>query len=243
MQIFRWQNCYADVCTTQHGITVQSYFNDVVRPALLTLEKKIDALSHSDEPGDIFACADLKPVFQATKMAFALSIQSIWERQFRGYLCGCATYLRISDVSVTQVEAANWKKLRELFLKLRGISLEVFPSSFELDTLQLVGNACRHGDGDSAKDLAIRCPEFWPTDSSMSGIETSSPPAAHLVEMMDIPIERLQAFVEAIVAFWGDTEFIYKESIERKHPSLEAELECERAKRPWLRRASFNGAT
>jgi hypothetical protein len=51
--------------------------------------------------------------------------------------------------------------------------------------------------------------------------------------IMDIPIHRLRAFVAAIAAFWTDAEYIYNESIERKHSSLEARLARERVERTW----------
>jgi hypothetical protein len=66
----------------------------VIAPAIRALEEKIAALGRSDIPGDAFAQADMEDVLKETKMAFGLSIQSIWERQLRGYLRGCAEELR-----------------------------------------------------------------------------------------------------------------------------------------------------
>ena len=58
---------------------------------------------------------------------------------------------------------------------------------------------------------------------------------------MDIPIEALREFVAAIASFWRDIGYIYNESIERKHPSLEARLAQERVERQWLSRAPSAG--
>jgi hypothetical protein len=41
----------------------------------------------------------------------------------------------------------------------------------------------------------------------------------------------LEDFVDKIYLFWEDTNYIYEESIERKHPSLEARLVVRRAER------------
>lgn len=41
----------------------------------------------------------------------------------------------------------------------------------------------------------------------------------------------LEDFVDKICLFWEDTNYIYEESIERKHPSLEARLVIRRAER------------
>lgn len=171
-------------------------------------------------------------------MAFGLSIQSIWERQLRGYLRGCAEELRSGDGLAARVRKGNWEKLCTLFLELRGIRFDAFPSFAELEILQLLGNACRHGDGPSAVELAKRCPELWPVYSPMPFEDQppdSGPPS---VALMDVPVERLRAFIAAIAAFWDDAEYIYNESIERKHPSLEARLARERIERRWRPRAA-----
>lgn len=233
MKVFRWKNCYADVVASKHGVGVQSFFDDVVMPAIHSLEEKIATLGRSDNPGDAFAQADTADVLQETKMAFGLSIQSIWERQVRGYLRGCAEELRPGEGRATQVTTANWEKLSALFLELRGIRLDAFPSFAELDTLHLLGNVCRHGDGPSAVELAKRCPELWPVYSPTPFENEPPVPGPPPAALMDLPVSRLRAFVVAVARFWGDAEYIYNESIERKHPSLEARLVRERAERSW----------
>ena len=52
--MFRWKNCYADVAASKHGIIVQSFFDDVIAPAIRALEEKITALGRSDNPGEVF---------------------------------------------------------------------------------------------------------------------------------------------------------------------------------------------
>ncbi len=223
MKPFRWKNCYADVTAWRHGITVRSFFDDVISPAIHAVEDKITALGRSGNPGDEFAQADMKEVLRETKMAFSLSIQSIWERQLRRYLRGCAEELQPGTNLGAQTANGSWEKLCSLFLDLRGIRLDAFPSFAELDTLHLLGNACRHGDGRSADKLAERCPDLWPGQSGRS----------LLVASIDVSMDQLERFVAAIAAFWDDAEYIYNESIERKHPSLKARLARERVERSW----------
>jgi hypothetical protein len=241
MKVFRWKNCYADVAASKHGVTVQSFFDDVIAPAIHALEEKIAALGRSDHPGDAFDQADTEDVLKETKMAFGLAIQSVWERQLRSYLRGCARELVPNDVLAAKVAKGNWAKLCELFLELRGIRLDAFPSFADLDTLQLFGNACRHGDGPSAVELARRCPELWrvypPMPFEDQPPDSGPPPVA----LMDVPVERLRAFVAAIATFWDDAEYIYNESLERKHPSLEAKLARERTERSWRPQAAPDG--
>lgn len=247
MTPFRWKNCYADVLTSKHDLTIESYFNDVIVPALDTLGEKIEGLSNSDSPGAVFAHTDMKDMLRESKLAFGLAIQSIWERQLRVYLRGCAGELRPGEPIGAKIERANWKDLRKCFRDLRGIDLEAFPSFDILDMLQHLGNACRHGDGDSAAELARRCPDLWPTMPlvpPMPHMPPGSPPIElpRTVGLMDIPVERLREFVAAIAAFWRDTEYIYNESIERKDPHLVARLASERAKRSWVPQAPSGAA-
>jgi hypothetical protein len=58
------------------------------------------------------------------------------------------------------------------------------------------------------------------------------------VGTMEVSVERLRGFVEAIVEFWQDAEYIYNESIRSKPPSLEARLVRERAERKWVPQAA-----
>ena len=111
MTPFTWKNCFADVQTCKHHLTIQSYFEDVILPALCTIDSKIEALANSDWPSAAFARADMQNMLREAKIAFGLSIQSIWERQLRCYLTGCAGYLRAGEPIAEKIERANWKDL------------------------------------------------------------------------------------------------------------------------------------
>lgn len=63
MNVFRWKNCYADVAAFKHGISVRSFFDDVVVPAIQTLEDKIVALGRSDDPGNVFAKSNAEYIY------------------------------------------------------------------------------------------------------------------------------------------------------------------------------------
>ncbi len=240
MTPFRWKNCFADVQAGKHDITIRSYLDDVIVPALETLDRRIDELGRSNSPGHEFAQADMEDVLRETKIAFSLSIQSIWERQLRAYLRGCANELRPHTPAVVKVEKADWRDLRKLFHDLRGIAIESFPSFDALDILHHLGNACRHGDGRSTVELSQRCPDLWPPIPPLPpefGPAPSNPPST---AAMNISVDRLRSFVDSIAAFWLDAEYIYNESIERKHSSLEARLVRERAERNWLPKAAVS---
>lgn len=160
MTAFRWKNCFADILTSKHDVTIHSYVDDMIVPALATLDAKIAELGASDWPGHQFAQADMEVMKSEAILAFGLSIQSIWERQLRSYLRGCANELCPGEPIAGKIDKANWQDLQKWFRKLRGINLDEFPSFPLIDILQHLGNACRHGDGDSAIELHRRRPEL-----------------------------------------------------------------------------------
>jgi len=231
LQIFTWINCYADILAGKHSQTIRSYYADIVRPSLLTLEQKADELLSTDNPGDVFDHSDILELISETKIAFCLAIQSIWERQFRDYVKRCEMDLNRIQSKSTQIQNASWRELQDYFHRLRDISVETFPSFNELDNLQLLGNACRHGDGRSSKELYIRLPQLWQVPSPIACNEKGYIPA---FAQMDIPCSQIESFVEAIAEFWNDTYYIYHESLKSKRPSLEEMLAKERSTRKWI---------
>jgi hypothetical protein len=233
MTPFRWKNCYADVAAARHDLTIRSFLDDVILPAIRALEARIEELGRSEEPAACFEQSDMEDVLAETKLAFCLAIQSVWERQLRAYLQGCVEELRPGEGLGAKVEKANWQGLCALFRRLRGIELNGFPSFPELDTLHHLGNACRHGDGPSAIELTQRCPDWWPVYTPLPPEFGPSTPPKRSVAAMSVPVERIEGFVAAIARFWEDATYIYNESIVRKDPGLERRLARERVERAW----------
>ncbi len=238
--IFTWKNCMADVYNYRYGAIAQEFLALVVNPSLDALDAQVKHWEHSDDQISHFMLGDLSELIYKTRMAFCLSIQSLWEQQIRTYLAGCQQELGINPFPVSNRRRANsvqtvyWgDELNTVFERLRGIALPSFASFKSLDLLMLVGNVCRHGDGSSSVKLWGARPELWPTyhgpenESLRSTLTDQAPP----VQSMQIPREMLEDFVDKICLFWEDTNYIYEESIERKHPSLEARLVIRRAER------------
>ena len=189
-----WKNCNADGGTWHYGRIVQEFFNGVVEPSLDALEAQIRKWTESDDPVTLFYLNDIRELDRATKMAFCLSIQSIWERQIRAYLGSCANELG-GDNSPTEKELADRRKqVNDLFFDLRGVYLSSFYRHHELDLLHLLSNVCRHGDGPSSKKLWCRHPEFWRdpnTHSRRSQNDTSNMQEAPSTDLIDISRSQL----------------------------------------------------
>ena len=206
-----WQNCWADVGTYAHKATVDNFIQDVVTPGLAALDRKIIDYAEKGGAWEAFAVPDLRAVRRETTASFSLAIQSIWERQLRGYLHQCAAELHPDRTDfLEKAKSSKWWEVKALFLELRGVELDAFPPYRILATLHLLGNAARHGEGDSVERLRQQHPEFWP--DMPFGDYT---PLVHLGQLL-ITVEHLRQFSDAIGAFWDEIEIIRLRSLNSK---------------------------
>jgi hypothetical protein len=196
-----WKHGWADAYAHRNGDIAEEFLDLVVKPSMVALEKKHLELASSD---DIviagFAANDHRDLINKTNMAFCLSIQSLWEQQLRRYLGDCVSSLGIEGVTTDELEHVSWgERINKLFQYVRGIDLTVFDSYVTLNKLQLLGNACRHGDGKSSRKLfklhPELCPEQYPS-----------------VQSVRWSVDLLAEFVDAIILFWMDMEILGLES-------------------------------
>lgn len=216
----------ADVYSTGNGMRVRSFLEDVVEPALASLDADVERWAASEEGGAPFALADAQELVRATTEAFCLSIHSLFERQLRRWLGGCVTSLGGTPERAETVRKGNFNRLDWLLREVRGLSMRGFYSWPELRRLELVGNACRHGDGDSAIQLFKQHPELWPSWATTPFVlpgqtEPLAPPTSPSFDNIVIPRNWLGRFVDAIAWFWDDAEYIYLNSIQPTHNAVQ----------------------
>lgn len=207
-------------------MVVQDFLQDVVQPAFAALQNRVDRLQAETETDHsvAFLISDLEDLRIETAQAFCLAVQSIWERQLRRYVEECADILEEEQRSdhVARARHRSWKVVEEAFYSVRGIRLDQLPSHYELSLLLTLGNACRHGPGPAMDTLRQSHPELWPWNSP-GDCEGGIGPV--------VSSDLLHTLCKAIQDFWEELEYIYQESISVKHPSLERELQQERAQR------------
>jgi hypothetical protein len=244
VETFTWDNLQADIFLDQHAYAMRLYLPNVVTPALDAIEVRLDEMSRSNEPADVFGLAGMKALQRSAIEAFALSLQSLWERQLREFIKSCARELKRSAKQVEELEHANWETLSQRFQELRGLPLDVFDSFRELELLSLLGNACRHGDGKSSRMLSQRWPELWP---NLPWADAPPVPCPASLEPDGVSNTTSRTFSEvclsrsllvkltyAVIWFWEDHNYIYTNSITVKNSGIDnalAKMREERARR------------
>jgi hypothetical protein len=221
---YKWVTGFADAYSNFYGVTIQDFLSLVVQPSLAALELRRQELeANPNDAVAIFGVFDLEQLIGQTQRAFALATQSLWEQQLRSYLITCARGHTIEGVTQKKLESGTWGAvLNGVFFKVRGLELDKFDSYPALTQLQLLGNACRHGDGDSARDLYTLHPELWPKPLPfpVPGASTTPPP----VQQLQITLEILQRYVAAIALFWMDMQRLSVESLVEKQPALHSRV-------------------
>jgi hypothetical protein len=202
----------------------------VVRPSLDGLEATLAELDDQNDAGSVFLREDLAEIFDATVQGFVLVVQSMFERGLRGLLkqrLGEPT----GPVNSGVIERALWgtdavrpPSLKSLFQEAVGVPLSAFDSYADLDLLQLLSNALRHGDGSSARSLFAAAPSLWSQwlepgavfyttpDGTALRVPMSAPahpPIAHLV----LPRALLEQMIESVMWFWDDLETLRVQSL------------------------------
>lgn len=202
-----WKHGWADAYAHRNSEIAAGFLSTVVSPSLIALERMKEEFGEwDDKVAGAFAAADHSLLMRSTVMAFCLSIQSLWEQQIRRYLITCVSSLKMTDVLTADLESKSWgPKFDALFFRVRGRPLPDFDSYPRLTLLHMLGNACRHGDGNSSRALYAANPELWPPQHPSlpwTLPEGTKPSFSSIV----IPVSLLSSFVDAIVLFWMDME-------------------------------------
>lgn len=224
-----------------------SLFRDeVVRPSLRALETELSRLQASDEPRDVFLHDAFADLFQSTVAGYLLAVQSMWERGLRRLLIERDARL-LKGANRKMIEKAKWGEKKsgiEVHVeRLLGMPIQAFDSFADLDLLQNLGNAVRHGDGDAAKKVHKLCPTLWthwfpPGTTFRAGpFEITVPAhaaASPSFESVTLTQALLERSVQSVLWFWDDLEGVRLNSIRSPSPGVVQKLvewKMERASR------------
>jgi hypothetical protein len=230
-----------------HARSLELFRDSVVRPSLLAIDREIEEVDKSDE--DAAACfrGDLEDLFQATVEGYVLAVQSMWERALRSLLIAREKML-CQGAQRAAIEQAPWSggrkpNLQQHFERLLGVPITAFDSFEDLDLLQNLGSAIRHGDGAAARKVHERAPSLWwnwlpPGESVDVGpfnftVPSDWPehPSFGKVTLTQAVLEQM---IQSVTEFWVDLESMRCNSFKRKSESVQRRLDAwpaERARR------------
>lgn len=147
---------------------------------------------------------------EQTQLSIVAGMFHEWEKQLRNWLVREIQHWHRGD----NVKQAVWKKnLGNIFDLLEGLDWTVRSRSYFpiLDACRLVVNVYKHGEGDSLVELKQQYPEYLNDPLSQIG-ELSSGLDYLDHTHMKVTDEQIQAFSDAILAFWkGVPENIFNE--------------------------------
>lgn len=124
------------------------------------------------------------------RRAFALTIGALFERQLR-----CWLLEKMPSVG-KEIERETWPRL--VVWTKTAVGAVTIPELADLETLWLVSNAVRHGNGRAATKLLKSVPVFWDWARTEPKLKWKS----DLVGNMRINDRELEKYVIAVLKFW-----------------------------------------
>lgn len=222
-----WRNTRGDVIIFSHGDTVRQFLLLVVEPALRALDNRIAALQPQSDARIQFEFYDLLDLRTETIKTFCLSLQSIWERQFRQYIYVTANSLVEAEKKhdyLKELPTKNWPQLEVIFEDLKQLPIFSFPAYQELSLLNYLGSYCRHGDGAASRAIKTKFQKFCQIRAPRRSMDPDSPDLPEEL-FIDINERHLSRFADAIIGFWSDAGWIYQNSILPKHENIVASIQ------------------
>lgn len=222
---------------TDHIQSMDLFRTKVIRPSLAAIDHELHVLRQSEDPTWVFLEDDYVELFDRTLQGYLLAAQSMWERGLRNLLVERDKRLN-NGTNLRALQRAHWARtqdgLQSYFRDLLGIELTAFDTYTDLDLLQNLGSAIRHGDGASSQKVYITYPSLWPhwlpPGSVAEGGQFTvripmDAPAFPPFESVSLPQALLEQLIQSVIWFWEDIEHMRCNSFSRKHPTVEREIE------------------
>lgn len=222
-----------------HLESLKLFRESVVQPSLQALDAEITKLRRSNDPAAEFLSDDYAALFQTTVEGYLIAVQSMWERGMRAMLIQREKQLTKTP-QPQALERAAWGGLQDHFFQLMGVPLHAFDSYPDLDLLQSLGNAIRHGDGAAARRVHQLCPNLWfnwigPREEIVAGpfriVASHDGPKNPSFDSITLPESVLGQMILSVMWFWEDIENMRCNSIKCKHHSVVAKISAWQASR------------
>lgn len=231
---------------------LEMFTDSVIQPSLAALDRQLESADRSDDPTAAFMQADLADLFHSTVEGYLLTLQSMWERGLRRMLIACDKRL-CAGQNEFAIQKARWaldsRGLQAHFHRLLGFRISDMYAHGDLDLLQNLGNAIRHGDGPAAKRVHELAPNLWnqwlaPGTVIQAGPHTVAIPLSAPTHppfgTATLSGDLLMQMIRAVIDFWMDLESLRCHSFRAINPSTVRQLqawaqerEARRAVRAW----------
>jgi hypothetical protein len=151
--------------------------------------------------------------------------------------------LRLRDEKLCQganssaIERATWggktQELQRQFQRLIGVPVESFDSYPDLNLLQNLGSAIRHGDGHAARTVYNICPTLWfnwlapGTEIKAGNFHLAIPndgPTHPSFESITLTEALLDQMILSVQWFWEDLELMRCNSFKQKNHTVVEKL-------------------
>ncbi|MHB0777092.1 hypothetical protein [Halomonas sp. WWR20] len=200
----------------QARIRLLSQFDDIETEADKASDEWLERNSHCFDPdrhdeGDFYESARdagiefyqlLSDMRDRTRLSVAAGMYHEWDKRFRKWLTDEIRHWHSGDIVSNKVWTVDFGKLTDL---LEGLGWQVRSQDYfsKLDACRLVVNVYKHGKGNSLNDLKKSYPEHLSRPSShIDGAFSDLDYLDHT--HLSVSDDQLQAFSDAIVAFWKD---------------------------------------
>lgn len=245
LESLRWNHIDLAITAVNHISTLEMYRDEVVRPSLRSLDEKLEFYGRGEEEVHIFAHSDFSDLHHSTIEGYLLTTQAMWERGLRAMMLGVAAQQRADEKTINSIKSARWAAkekdgIQAHFEALFGAPLEWFGCHQDLNILQELGNALRHGDGRSAVNLHKLCPSLWvhwlqPGMAIQLGYGEfrvpDNAPRHPSFDHITLTGALLEQMMLTVFWFWQDIEFVRCNSFNRKAGSVVRLLEQIRSDR------------
>lgn len=182
----------SDIVALTAQADIHRLYVEVLQPALRDFASADDVVGECERLDEFLDAARTNThnlLCHELRRSFVLILSAVFERHLRSWLS------RKMPVDSRDIESETWPKLVR---RLPAIDpcFAAQPVTAGLESLHLVANAVRHGNGRSAEILFQKMPQFWSATKMRPEFGTD------LVGNMRIDDASVASFVIAILKFW-----------------------------------------
>jgi hypothetical protein len=201
-----WRAMLFDGHSISFASSAETFFRVAIEPACIAVAAEVDREPRGSTDASIDRWEEARVAQLELHRSMALSLGGLWERNFRSHLWNSVAILDPgNEKRLALTQGGTWHQICRIFEQLRGFPLSRFPTYGDLDLLQVVSSAARHGNGSALSKLyATRQDLFLEDEVTVSWFSylTLGGEPPDTIRKLEITLPHLRMFKDAIVGFW-----------------------------------------